>query len=351
MCQAQLVTSGGFGDPEQSLDEQVGVLIEVVALDLEAADHVGTRLADGGGELVDALAGVEREGQEAGSLLPAHGGEVGDVAEGERGLADDEQSVGPRADQHDVGGVHRLQVGLADLGQAGDRPMLLLELVGDQFGRVPGVAGETLDEQCCLHRYRFKQVRPTSVKVRAPSDGPPPTAAKLAWMLDADRTPIGSAREAILTEFLKQDDLVGVDNVKIEDVLNAAHSSPSSLYHHFGSRAGLRGAARSERQRLGILEEDASLLELTASMTTPEEFADFMAAQLRRTVSDPASFIRRRERLEALVAGLRDDDIGVEAYVNLYMTMSMGQLATSSMLDVERWLDVAIPAFIAPLRP
>lgn len=170
-------------------------------------------------------------------------------------------------------------------------------------------------------------------------------------MLDADRTPIGSAREAILTEFLKQDDLVGVDNVKIEDVLNAAHSSPSSLYHHFGSRAGLRGAARSERQRLGILEEDASLLELTASMTTPEEFADFMAAQLRRTVSDPASFIRRRERLEALVAGLRDDDIGVEAYVNLYMTMSMGQLATSSMLDVERWLDVAIPAFIAPLRP
>lgn len=181
---------------------------------------------------------------------------------------------------------------------------------------------------------------------------------------------------------LRQAALVGVDNVKIEDVLNAARSSPSSLYHHFGSRSGLRAAARSERKRLGILEEDQSLLELPESMSTPEEFIAFMAGQLRRTVTDALAVARRQERLESLTVGLRDPDIdkenrrllafmteavsvtisgaverglcnrhlNVPAYVNFYMSLSMGQLATSTMMDVERWLEVAVPAFLAPLR-
>ncbi|MGA1557022.1 MAG: TetR/AcrR family transcriptional regulator [Ilumatobacteraceae bacterium] len=201
-------------------------------------------------------------------------------------------------------------------------------------------------------------------------------------MPNPERSTSGSAREAILAEMLRQAALVGVDNVKIEDVLNAARSSPSSLYHHFGSRSGLRAAARSERKRLGILEEDQSLLELPASMSTPEEFIAFMAGQLRRTVTDALAVARRQERLESLTVGLRDPDIdkenrrllafmteavsvtisgaverglcnrhlNVPAYVNFYMSLSMGQLATSTMMDVERWLEVAVPAFLAPLR-
>lgn len=201
-------------------------------------------------------------------------------------------------------------------------------------------------------------------------------------MPNPERSTSGSAREAILAEMLRQAALVGVDNVKIEDVLHAARSSPSSLYHHFGSRSGLRATARSERKRLGILEEDQSLLELPASMSTPEEFLTFMAGQLRRTVTDALAVARRQERLESLTVGLRDPDIDKEnrrllafmseavsvtisgaverglcnryldvpAYVNFLMTLSMGQLATSTMMDVERWLDVAVPAFLAPLR-
>ena len=176
-------------------------------------------------------------------------------------------------------------------------------------------------------------------------------------------------------------DLVGVDQVRVEDVLYGAHSSASSLYHHYGSRDELRATVRSERQRLGILDEDASLLEATATMTSPDEFAAFMAAQLRRTVTDHTGLARRQDRLEALVVGLRnpaiaeesrrlltflveairgciqvavdrglcDPDLDIDAYVNLYMTLSLGQLATSSMMDVERWLAVATPAFLAPL--
>lgn len=197
-----------------------------------------------------------------------------------------------------------------------------------------------------------------------------------------DHPPIGSARSAILAEFLRLAAQVGVDNVRIDDVLHAAHSSPSSLYHHFGSRAGLRAVARSERKRLGILEEDQTLLGVPASLTTEDEFLDFIAAQLRRTVTDPAARERRQERLESLTVGLRDPDIrhetrrlltfladatrdaiqiavdrgicnpdlDVEAFVSLLMSLSMGQLATESMMDVERWLAVATPALLAPLR-
>lgn len=192
----------------------------------------------------------------------------------------------------------------------------------------------------------------------------------------------GSARDAILAEFLRRADEIGVDNVKIEDVLHAAHSSPSSLYHHFGSRDGLRAAARAERKRLGILAEDQSLLAVPGQLTTEDEFLAFMAAQLRRTVTDPASRERRQERLESLTVGLRNldidrenrrlfafmteaiseaiqaavdrglcnPDLDIEAFVILLMTLSMGQMATESMMDVERWLEVATPAFLAPLR-
>jgi len=48
--------------------------------------------------------------------------------------------------------------------------------------------------------------------------------------------------------------------------------------------------------------------------------------------------------------GLCNPHLDVPAYVNFYMTLSMGQLATSTMMDVERWLDVAVSAFLAPLR-
>jgi len=80
------------------------------------------------------------------ACLPLHRGKVGDLSERERGLAHHEQSVRPRADQHDVGLLDRKQIGLGDLREPGDRPAFLAELRADHLGRLPRVAGEALDE-------------------------------------------------------------------------------------------------------------------------------------------------------------------------------------------------------------
>ena len=57
-----------------------------------------------------------------GRLLAAHRRQVRISAERPRRLADDEQPVRPRADEHDVGRLDRCVIGCFDLRQTGDRP-------------------------------------------------------------------------------------------------------------------------------------------------------------------------------------------------------------------------------------
>lgn len=187
-----------------------------------------------------------------------------------------------------------------------------------------------------------------------------------------------SARAAILNEAVRQAEQDGIGAIRIDLVLERAHASTSSLYHHFKSRAGLLDAVRAERQRLGLLQEDAALLDALDSIRTPDEFYDFMAAQLVRLVTDPETVRRRESRLEALTQpgadrpvdrlmemlidsttsfvqtaidrGLCNPDLDARAYAVTFMSLSLGQFAVRNLIDADRWLTTATAAAIAPLR-
>jgi AcrR family transcriptional regulator len=187
-----------------------------------------------------------------------------------------------------------------------------------------------------------------------------------------------SARSSILLEALRHAGTFGVNNIKIDLVLKDAYASSSSLYHHFKSRAGLLEAVRIEQGRLGLLEEDPTLLELLDSITTNDDFCDYMANRLRRIVTDPEATRRRETRLEALSQPGTDRPIDVlvgtlidktsafvqsaidrrlcnphldaRAYAVVFMSLSLGQIATRNLMDDEQWLITATEAAIAPLR-
>ena len=175
----------------------------------------------------------------------------------------------------------------------------------------------------------------------------------------------------------------GWDGAQVPDILEIAHASKSSLYHYFGSREGLLAAAAAERYRLSLVAEDQQILGAAAACATPAEFLDFMASQLARIITDPAVREMRRARvvvaadamhrselradvaraqdlyldaLEGLLAdaqerGLISPALDVRAYAAWNHAMCMGSsLLEGSFDDPERWLSVAIPASLAPLR-
>ena len=175
----------------------------------------------------------------------------------------------------------------------------------------------------------------------------------------------------------------GWDGAQVPDILEIAHASKSSLYHYFGSREGLLAAAAAERYRLSLVAEDQQILDAAAACTTPAEFLDFMAEQLARIITDPAVREMRRARvvvtadamhqpdlrtdlaraqelyLDALAGmvagaqkgGLVNPELDARAYAAWHHAMCMGSsLVELSFDEPERWLAVAIPASLAPLR-
>ena len=175
----------------------------------------------------------------------------------------------------------------------------------------------------------------------------------------------------------------GWDGAQVPDILEIAHASKSSLYHYFGSREGLLAAAAAERYRLSLVAEDQQILGAAAACATPAEFLDFMASQLARIITDPAVREMRRARvvvaadamhqpdlrtdlararelyldaLEGMVAGaqkggLVNPELDARAYAAWHHAMCMGSsLLEGSFDEPERWLAVAIPASLAPLR-
>ncbi|MGA1557023.1 MAG: TetR family transcriptional regulator [Ilumatobacteraceae bacterium] len=189
-----------------------------------------------------------------------------------------------------------------------------------------------------------------------------------------------SAKWTILAEAIRQADesAADVEGIRIDAVLAAAHASSSSLYHHFGNRAGLIEAVRIERQRRGFLAEDRTLLDSLESITTNDEFCSFMASQLHRIATDPDTIARRWKRLEALAQpgadrpidhqmrrlldstsafmsdaiahGVCNPDLDADAYAVVFMSLSLGQIATRNLGDADRWLELATSMVIAPLR-
>ena len=176
----------------------------------------------------------------------------------------------------------------------------------------------------------------------------------------------------------------GVDGFSIDEALVESGTSSSSLYHHFGSRHGLLIAAQEESYRRAARGEDRRNLDGGLHATTTEEFLDYVASQLKRIVTDPATRSVRRSRLAAAALSLASSDLATQtaavqekmldaiadmfddaqarglinpqldtrAYAAWFHGMTLGRTITEAgSIDSEAWLAVAIPAALAPLRP
>lgn len=192
-----------------------------------------------------------------------------------------------------------------------------------------------------------------------------------------------SARDAILEVAVRLLDERGPDAVTIDEVLVESGSSTSSLYHHFRNREGLLLAAQAERYRRMVQGEDRRNLDGGNSAETAEEFLAYVAGQVRRIVTDPDNVEVRRSRLQVaaralnapelagetrrmqqgmleVIAAMFDQaqkrrlinpDLDTMAYAAWFHGMTLGRTVTEGgPVDAEAWLDVAIPAALAPLR-
>jgi AcrR family transcriptional regulator len=173
----------------------------------------------------------------------------------------------------------------------------------------------------------------------------------------------------------------GADAVRIEEILVTAEASASSLYHYFGDRKGLIKAAAAVVSEQLAASEDPGHLDDGFAATTPDEFCDYIVRQLRRAATSDVNRPRRTQRVRLAAASLgeppTDDtnfqtlvtsaiadlfedaksrhlinpDLDSFAYCAWFQGMLLGQLLTESTQgDLERWLDVAVPAALAPLR-
>lgn len=174
-----------------------------------------------------------------------------------------------------------------------------------------------------------------------------------------------------------------VEQLTVEQVVLAAETSASSVYHYFGTRKGLLGAVEKERYRRLALAEDRTRLERGDGSATSEEFLQFIADELVRIATDADAIAVRRQRLRVAAAALDDEDvyermaliqtemfrvigamvadgqrrglvnrtIAPVAYCAWFHGMCLGRTATErSYANTEAWLAVAVPAALAPLR-
>ena len=193
-----------------------------------------------------------------------------------------------------------------------------------------------------------------------------------------------STGEALLDAAIRRLEVHGWDACQLNEILADAHASRSSLYHFYGSREGLLAAATAERYRRLLLQEDAELVTEASDCETTDELLAFVTQQLVRTVTDPDSIKARQSRVaigadaliheelrqevaqkqqlfldaiaEIIVAGQQKGIIRPElnamAYAVWMHGMLLGRTLTESVFqDTASWLEVAIEATLAPLRP
>ena len=219
----------------------------------------------------------------------------------------------------------------------------------------------------------------------SPPDQPPPPGSGEAAR-EAARRGRGTrpaTAQAILDAAVQQALALGSGEFRIEQVLIDAGASSSSLYHHFGSREKLFMAVQDELYLKLALSEDTRRLDAAFASESSEEFFAYIEQQIRRIVTDPenltvrrarvnmvAEAIQRPELAEELVRfqsimfdvicsifddakrrGLINPDLDSVAYVAWFHGMTLGRTLTElSFEDAERWIAVAVPAAIAPLR-
>jgi AcrR family transcriptional regulator len=197
----------------------------------------------------------------------------------------------------------------------------------------------------------------------------------------ASSSPSKSTRQRILTAAVTVLRTRGADAVRIDEILITANASSSSLYHHFGDRKGLIAAAAAVVSEHLAASEDPGHLDAGYAATTHDEFCDYIVRQLRRAVTSDENRRRRTQRIRlatatigeppadhtqfqvmvtSAIADLFEDaksrhlinaELDSFAYCAWFQGMLLGQLLTEpTQADVERWLDIAGPAALAPLR-
>jgi AcrR family transcriptional regulator len=195
---------------------------------------------------------------------------------------------------------------------------------------------------------------------------------------------VSTGEKPLLDAAIRSLELNGWDASQINEILVDAHASRSSLYHFYGSREGLLAAATAERYRRLLLQEDTALVTEASDCETTEELLAFVTQQIVRTVTDPDSIKARRSRVaigadaliheelreevaqkqqlfldaitEIILAGQQKGIIRPElnamAYAVWMHGMLLGRTLTEAVFqDTASWLEIAIEAVLAPLRP
>ena len=195
---------------------------------------------------------------------------------------------------------------------------------------------------------------------------------------------MAAGRELLLNAAVRSLEINGWDGSQIVEILDEAHASRSSLYHFFGSREGLLAAATAERYRRLLLKENTAHVKTASDCQTTEEFFGFVAEQVIRIVTDPESIRARHARValgaDALIheelreevaqkqrifldgiaeivltgqrKGIIRQDLDAMAYAAWMHGSLLGRTLTEAVFqDTARWLEVAIEAVLAPLRP
>ena len=189
--------------------------------------------------------------------------------------------------------------------------------------------------------------------------------------------------QALLDAMVGEIRRVGIKNARVSIVLSDVNVSPSSLYHHWGSKEELVVAAQLQIAREDLSNEDIGILEVGKNLSTHEEFLAFITLQLRRAATDPANIAVREARIIAAASsfgnadfpsglsrpqralieatsevfsstqerGIANPDLDPFAYAAFFHGLALSlALINRNLTEVEDWLAIAIPAALAPLR-
>jgi PAS domain S-box-containing protein len=149
---SQADLGSGRDGGHETVDELGGAALEVVAAHGLPADDLGTAALDDGDQLLEGLAGVDGERAEHHRLLAVQHGERAEPGSAAGPLTDEDQPVGPRADDDQVGLGQRREV---DAGGRADRgvPAAGSELVRDDLTGAAGVPGQALADDDDVHGW------------------------------------------------------------------------------------------------------------------------------------------------------------------------------------------------------
>ena len=93
----------------------------------------------------EGLARVQSEGAESCGALASDCRKSINVANAPRRLTNNESTMNPRADNNQVSCLNGMVIGFLHGVQTRDGPTFLLQIGGDHFGRLPGVAREAFN--------------------------------------------------------------------------------------------------------------------------------------------------------------------------------------------------------------